>query len=80
MANNCFFEENQLITNADKLSDIPLIRVNGRYDVIGPPITAYKLKQRLPQAKLIIAEGAGHSMGEPSIEQALITAMREFES
>jgi proline iminopeptidase len=79
MANNCFFEESQLLTNAAKLQDIPLVMVNGRYDVICPPVTAYRLQQRLPHAKLIIAEGAGHWMGEPPIEQALLKAMREFE-
>ncbi|MBN2092770.1 prolyl aminopeptidase [candidate division KSB1 bacterium] len=79
MSNNCFFAENQLLTNADKLRDIQLIMVNGRYDVICPPVTAYKLQQRLPNARLIIAEGAGHWMGEPSIEQALIKAMQAFE-
>lgn len=79
MSNNCFFEKNQLLNNAEKLRDIPLIMVNGRYDVICPPVTAYRLKQRLPHARLIIAEGAGHWMGEPPIEKALLTVMQEFE-
>lgn len=79
MANGCFFEEGQLLTNAEKLHDIPLVMVNGRYDVICPPVTAYRLHKRLPHARLIIAENAGHWMGEPPIEQALIKVMREFE-
>jgi hypothetical protein len=33
----------------------------------------------LPKSKLVIAERAGHWMGEKTIEEALLKAMREFE-
>lgn len=79
MANQCFLPEGQLLENAEKLIDIPMIIVNGRYDVICPPITAYKLHQKLPKSKLWIIEGAGHSASEPGIEAALVKAVKEFE-
>lgn len=79
MTNGCFLEEGQLFKNAEKISHIPTIIINGRYDVICPPVTAYRLHKLLPKSKLIIAEGAGHWMGEKPIESALIEAMREFE-
>ena len=79
MANGCFLEEGQLFKDAEKISHIPTIIINGRYDVICPPVTAYRLHKLLPKSKLIIAEGAGHWMGEKPIESALIEAMREFE-
>ena len=79
MANGCFLEEGQLFKDAEKISHIPTIIINGRYDVICPPVTAYRLHKLLPKSKLIIAEGAGHWMGEKPIENALIEAMREFE-
>jgi proline iminopeptidase len=79
MINNCFLEERQLLNNADKLADIPTIIINGRYDVICPPITAYKLHQKLPKSKLWIIEAAGHASSEPGIEAALVRAAREFE-
>ncbi len=79
MANHCFLEEGQLLQNADKLKDIPIILVNGRYDVICPPITAYRLHQKLPRSKLIIVEKAGHSAVEPGIQRELLLAAREFE-
>ena len=53
--------------------------VNGRYDVICPPLFAMRVPERLPHSKLIIAERSGHSMGEPEIENALLDAVREFE-
>jgi proline iminopeptidase len=79
MKNGCFFEEGQLLRDAGKLADIAVVMVNGRYDVICPPVTAYRLHKMLPKSKLVIAEGSGHWMGEPAIESALVEAMREFE-
>lgn len=79
MANRCFLEEGQLFRNADKIKDIPLVMVNGRYDMICPPITAYRLHQVLPNSKLVIVEGAGHWMGDEPVQQALLRAMRDFE-
>lgn len=79
MANNCFLAEGQLLQNADKLKDIPIILINGRYDVICPPITAYRLHQKLPKSKLIIVEKAGHSSMEPGIQRELLSAVKQFE-
>jgi proline iminopeptidase len=79
MSNGCFLEEGQLLNNTDKIRDIPAVIVNGRYDVICPPVTAYRLHQRLPKSKLVIAEMAGHAMNEKPIERALLEAMRQFE-
>ena len=79
MANGCFFEEGQLLKNADRIREIPAILVTGRYDMICPPINAYRLHKLLPRSRLVIAEGAGHWMGEEAVERALLAAMREFE-
>ena len=79
MAHGCFLEAGQLLKNASKLKDIPTTMVNGRYDVICPPINAFRLKQKLPRAKLVLAEGAGHWMGEKPVERELLKAVREFE-
>lgn len=79
MANGCFLEDNQLMNEIDKLKDIPLIMVNGRYDVICPPITAYQIHSRLPKSILVIAESSGHWMGEKPIEKELLKAMMELE-
>lgn len=79
MANGCFLEEGQLLKNAHKLKDIPLIMVNGRYDIICPPITAYRLHKKLPKSKVIFARSAGHSAYEPSVRKQLVRAVREFE-
>lgn len=79
MANKCFLEEGQLLNNAHKLKDIPIIMVNGRYDVICPSITAYQLHKKLPKSKLVIVEKGAHTTAEPAVCRALIKATREFE-
>ena len=79
MANGCFLEEGQLLREAGRLGDMRVIMVNGRYDVVCPPVTAYILDAKLPNSKLVIAEASGHWMGEPAIERALVEAMHEFE-
>jgi proline iminopeptidase len=79
MANGCFFEEGQLLENADLIKNIPTVIVNGRYDMICPPLNAYRLHQRLSNSRLVIVEEAGHSMSEKNIEIALLQAMTTFE-
>ncbi len=79
MAHGCFLEEGQLLAQADKLKEIPTIIINGRYDIICPPITAFQLHQKWPRSKLWIIDAAGHSASEPGIEAALVRAAREFE-
>jgi len=79
MANRCFLKEGQLLDNAIRMAAIPAVIVNGRYDAICPPITAYKLHQKMPLSKLVIVPDAGHSAGEPGITAALVKAMRNFE-
>jgi proline iminopeptidase len=79
MTNGCFLEEGQLLRDADRLKDIPITLVNGRYDMICPPVTAYRLHKKLPHSKLVIVEGAGHWMGDPPVQEAMLKAMRELE-
>ena len=62
--NQCFLENGQIMRNVDKISHIPIILVNGRYDMYCPPVTAYHLHKMLPKSQLIIVESAGHWMGE----------------
>ena len=73
-----FLEPQQLLQGVQRLADIPALMVQGRYDVICPPATAYRLHQAWPQARLQIIDDAGHSAFEPGIEAALVQAMDQF--
>ena len=79
-ASNLFFlEEGQLLRDAARLREIPITIINGRYDMLCPPITAWRLHQQLPKSKLVIVEEAGHSEAEPGTTRALLAAVAEFE-
>lgn len=74
-----FFKyDGQLIQEADKISHIPGVIVQGRYDVVCPPFTAYDLHQRWPKADYIVVPDAGHSMKEDGILSELVTACDKF--
>jgi proline iminopeptidase len=79
MANDCFLEPGQLLRDARKIQDIPVFIINGRYDVICPPKTAYRLHKELPKSQLWIIEAAGHAGSEPGIQAAIVKAVKTFE-
>ncbi len=65
-SNNCFLPENYIFDNAKKLS-MPIWLVQGRYDVVCPPVTAYQLNKLLPNSHLIFTQ-AGHSNDRSNYE------------
>ncbi|UTW58512.1 prolyl aminopeptidase [Kordiimonas sp. SCSIO 12603] len=66
--------DDQLLTDAKKLINIPTTIVQGRYDAICPPISAWDLSKAMPWAKLKMVPVAGHSAFEPAIQHELICA------
>ena len=76
--NDCFLEPNQLLNGVSTIAHLPCHVVQGRYDVICPPITAQRLVEEWPKATLEIIEDAGHSALEPSIRAALVRATERF--
>jgi len=77
--NKGFLEhENQLLDNIDIIRDIPTVIVQGRYDVVCPPTTAYELYAKWPEADLRIAPFSGHSAFEKEITHLLIEATNKF--
>jgi proline iminopeptidase len=73
-----WLSDGQLIANANRLSGIPGVIVQGRYDVATPAITAYELHQAWPQAEFRIVPVAGHAFSEPGIVDALVAATDRF--
>lgn len=66
MAHHCFLEEGQLWRDIARIAHIPTWIVNGRFDVICPPVTAWKLSRQLKNARLNITFASGHAMDEPN--------------
>ena len=79
--NNCFVGKRDLLAEAKaKLGHIPTDIVQGRYDMVCPPITAWELSQAMPHASFHIVEDAGHSAMETGITSALVAATEKFKS
>ncbi len=78
MINKGWLEEGQLIANAGRLSDIPGVIVQGRYDCCTPPSAAWDLKRAWPEAELVIVPDGGHLFTEPGVLDGLIRAADGF--
>ncbi len=77
--NRCFLKtDNWLLDHLASIRKIPVILVQGRYDVICPLETAWRLHQAWPESRLEIIADAGHSASEPGITDALVCATDEF--
>ena len=70
--------EHQILARTDRLANIPGVIVQGRYDMICPPLSAYTLAQQWPLAKLTFVGRAGHALSEPGISAELVRAMDGF--
>lgn len=78
-ANGGFFtSENQLIEDVHRIRHIPTVIVQGRYDVVCPPESAWALHRAFPEADLRIVPDAGHSALEAGTVHELIEATDRF--
>jgi len=74
----CFVDGEALLKATSKLVHIPTVIVQGRYDMVCPPQTAWLLSHKLPHAEFVVIQEAGHSAMEPGITSALVAATEKF--
>ncbi|WP_369206607.1 prolyl aminopeptidase [Streptomyces sp. PU-14G] len=63
-SHGAWLEEGALLRDAERLAGIPCVLVHGRFDLGGPPDTAWQLARAWPGAELTIVEDAGHLGGD----------------
>jgi proline iminopeptidase len=73
-----FDRDDALLANAHRIAHIPCVIVQGRYDVVCPPKSAWDLHKVLPRSELVIVQDAGHAAAEPGIAEALVRATERF--
>jgi len=74
--NNGFLEyDGQILSNMGKISHIPGVIVQGRYDMICPPTSAWRINELWPAAELKMVRNAGHALSEPGISAELVRVM-----
>ena len=76
--NNCFISQSPILKQIDKVRDISMQIIHGRYDFVCPVEQAWLLSHHCPQAKLNVIDKAGHLANEPLIIDALIAATIDF--
>ena len=77
--NKGFFDEDGwLLTQVERIRHIPCTIVQGRYDAVCPPRSAWDLKRAWPEADLRFIGDAGHASSEPGTVDGLITASDRY--
>jgi proline iminopeptidase len=74
----CFVED--LLSAAKMLSHIPTTIIQGRYDMVCPPVSAWELKEAMPHAQFEMVADAGHSAMEIGVTSALVGATENFKN
>lgn len=67
-------EDQQILRRMDRIAHIPGTIVQGRYDMICPPASAFVLANAWPQARLVMVARSGHALSEPGISTELLRA------
>ncbi|HEY8244125.1 MAG: prolyl aminopeptidase [Vicinamibacteria bacterium] len=75
---NGFLADGELIGNIHRIEHLPCTIVQGRYDIVCPPVTALTLSRAWPSAELVVVPDAGHSVREPGIARELVAAVERL--
>jgi proline iminopeptidase len=76
--NNLFLPPDGLLAGMGRLAGVPGEIVQGRYDMICPPNSAFDLADAWPAARLTVVPDAGHSALEPGIRAALLAGLERI--
>ncbi|WP_105432863.1 prolyl aminopeptidase [Neorhizobium sp. T6_25] len=73
-----WLEDGQLLREAYRLAGIPGVLIQGRFDLQGPPATAFALAKAWPGSELVMIENAGHSTSDRGMAEAIMAAANRF--
>lgn len=76
--NQCFLAEGQLLRDMDRIAHLPATIVQGRYDMVCPPHSAWRLAAAWPGADLRTVPASGHALTEPRILTELVRVTDEM--
>jgi proline iminopeptidase len=73
-----WLKEGVLLQRAASLAGIPGILINGQLDLSSPLVTAWELAHAWPGSELVVVQGAGHSLQDPGMTEAIIAAIERL--
>lgn len=65
-------DDQQILTNMAKIAHVPGTIVQGRHDMICPPLSAWTLHKSWPVSEFRMVPRAGHAVSEPGIATELV--------
>ena len=75
--NGCFLDcDDWIMQNRSRIAHIPADIVQGRFDMICPPVSAHRLAQGWEKANLHMVGMAGHALSEAGISEVLVSVMK----
>ncbi len=63
-----------ILGNRARIEHIGATIIQGRYDMVCPPVSSWKLAEGWDRARLRMVSLAGHALSEPGISEALVAA------
>ncbi len=69
-------QDGQILRDAHRLAEVPGTVVQGRYDMICPPTSAWALCRRWTRGTLKLIGMAGHALSEPGVSAELVRVTR----
>ena len=76
---DAFLQEGELLAGLPRIRHLPCTIVQGRYDIVCPPVTADMLARAWPDAEYVVVPDAGHSVREPGITRELVAAVKRMQ-
>jgi proline iminopeptidase len=67
-----------LLRERKRIEHIPATIIQGRYDMVCPPLSAWKLADGWAKCQLQMIGMAGHALSEPGISEALVRTMDQL--
>lgn len=77
-SNDCFLYESEIISEIQRIQNIPGYIIHGRFDTVCKPEGAFTLSQHWANGRLELVPMAGHSCLEPGITDMLVRASEEM--
>jgi proline iminopeptidase len=77
LKNRFFLKPGQLLNSCALIENVPVTIIHGRYDMVCPPESAWKLHNTLKNSTLIFSEPAGHSTSELITSNILLNTVQQ---
>jgi proline iminopeptidase len=75
-----FLAQGEILERVPRIRHLPCTIVQGRYDIICPPVSADALARAWPEAEYIVVPDAGHSVREPGTTRELVAAVQRMQA